>query len=103
MRRGALLLTGTEIVSDLPHHGLEDHIMYHVGEWGSKEFDLLKDLEGNAILQDIEQLDPNCWATLVVASVRIPRECAFTYPKLARAHLEFLEEDVDTAIRTGNS
>ena len=42
IRRGALLLTGTtdnEFVSDLPHHGLEDHIMYHVGEWGSKEFD----------------------------------------------------------------
>ena len=76
--RGALLLTGptdNEIVSDLPHHGLEDHVIYHGGEWGSKEFDLLKDLEGNAILQDVERLDPNCWATVVVASVRI-RESA---------------------------
>ena len=55
----ATVLTGSTtdneiVVSDLPHHhGPEEHIICHVGEWGSKELDLLnKDLEGNVILQD---------------------------------------------------
>ena len=48
---------------------------------------MLKDMEGNAIPQDVERLDPNCWDTLVVASERIPPEFKSSNSKRLVDHL----------------